>query len=153
MLIRLSLLILIVATTLGAGCTLSSTPTSTSTETANINGLNLLGEWRVEYIAGRGVIDYSPARVRFNEDGKLNGNASCNRFFGDYQQDGQRLIIKEPLGATRMLCVPALNEQEERLLAALPGTHNIAIRHGILTLTDDGGNEVLRAAKLDPTDT
>tara|TARA_R110000850_G_scaffold135116_3_gene256283 strand:- start:2452 stop:2901 length:450 start_codon:yes stop_codon:yes gene_type:complete len=149
MLIRLSLTALLVTATFLAGCALPSPPAATIAT----DKMSVIGEWRVEYIAGRGVIDNSPARLRFGEEGKLNGNASCNRFFGDYQRDANRLTIKEPLGTTRMLCIPALNEQEARLLTALPGTHNIAIRHGILTLTDDSGKEVLRAAQLEPTDT
>ncbi|MFC3154994.1 META domain-containing protein [Gilvimarinus japonicus] len=146
MLLRLSLFVSVVAVGLMAGCALSNAPaTSVSTNQA----VSLKGEWMVEYIAGRGVIDYSPARLQFTDDGKINGNASCNRFFGDYQLTQDRLTIQEPLGATRMLCIPALNDQEARLLAALPGTHNVRIQHGILRLMNDAGEEVLRAAKVD----
>lgn len=40
----------------------------------------LSGIWYIEYIGDRPVIDRSPARIQFTEDGAINGNASCNRF-------------------------------------------------------------------------
>ncbi|WP_049721619.1 META domain-containing protein [Gilvimarinus polysaccharolyticus] len=147
MLIRWSLFGVIAATGLMAGCALSGATSSAGAPAAPAPAI--VGDWQVEYIEGRGVIDYSPARLLFTDNGKINGNASCNRFFGDYQLADEQLTIKAPLGTTRMLCIPALNDQEARLLAALPGVHNIRIQHGILTLTNDAGEEVLRAAKID----
>jgi heat shock protein HslJ len=120
----------------------------TATQGAEQPVAKLQGQWRVEFIGERGVVDNSPARFTLSPDGKINGNASCNRFFGQYQQDGHTLSIKNPLGVTKMLCIPALNEQESRLLALLPGDHHIAVSHGILTLSNSAGEQVLRASKV-----
>ncbi|MEG8055390.1 META domain-containing protein [Sphingomonas sp. 22L2VL55-3] len=42
------------------------------------------GEWRVEDIRGTGVIDNSPATLLFGPDGRLSGNATCNRLIASY---------------------------------------------------------------------
>jgi len=124
-----------------AGCAMSSAPEAPLSDA-------IVGQWRVEYIADRGVVDRSPARLQFNEDGKLNGNASCNRFFANYQLAAGQLTV-DSIGSTKMLCHQALNEQETRFLTALPGVHNVSIEHGILSLTNAAGEQVLRMARVD----
>lgn len=104
------------------------------------------GIWVVEYIGDRPVVDRSPARIHFAEDGVLNGNASCNRFFGKYSYNEATLVI-EPLGTTRMACVPALMEQEARFLAAFPRAASASLEHGILILRDVNGQQIIRAAR------
>ncbi len=80
----------------------------------------LLGrEWVIEDIGGRGVIDGSPASLQFLPDGRLAGNATCNRLIASYAEAGGGLTIS-PAGATMMACPEALMEQEARLLALLP---------------------------------
>ena len=80
----------------------------------------LLGqEWVVENIAGGGVIDASHASLHFLADGRLAGNATCNRILGSYESDGNKLNIK-PAGTTMMACPEALMKQERKLLDLLP---------------------------------
>lgn len=80
----------------------------------------LLGrEWIVEDIAGRGVIDDTRPSLRFHADGRLSGNASCNRILGRYESQARTLRVR-PAGSTMMACPPALMEQEDRLLKLLP---------------------------------
>jgi len=38
----------------------------------------------VEFIGERPVIDNSPATIEFAGNGRVGGNASCNRFVGEY---------------------------------------------------------------------
>ena len=73
----------------------------------------------VENIAGGGVIDDSHASVHFLGDGRLAGNATCNRILGSYESDGNKLNIK-PAGTTMMACPEALMKQERKLLDLLP---------------------------------
>lgn len=104
----------------------------------------LEGQWRVESITGDGVIDYSPAQLFFDGQGKLSGNASCNRLFGEYDVAAGELIIGEQIGTTRMMCVPALMNQEQKLLSVLPGTHRMLWKQEVLYLLDERGGEILR---------
>lgn len=108
------------------------------------------GTWVVEYIGERPVIDRSPARVQFTEEGEIRGNASCNRFFGRYE--AQPVLSISPLGSTRMACIPALMEQEGRLLKILPNARSVHFEQGILILNDEHGAQVLRAARDEHTE-
>ena len=105
----------------------------------------LFGIWVVEYISERPVIDGSPARIQFGADGAINGNASCNRFFGDYTYQEGRLTIN-PLGSTRMMCLPSLMEQETRLLEFLPTARSASIENGLLILRDANGRLIIQAS-------
>ncbi|MDN5787416.1 serine hydrolase [Pseudorhodobacter sp.] len=80
----------------------------------------LLGrEWRVEDIAGGGVIDNTNANLHFMADGSLTGNATCNGIIGSYDTSGDTLTIT-PTGTTMMACPEALMNQERKLLDLLP---------------------------------
>lgn len=114
-----------------------------ATEAAHNN--ELLGIWVVEYISERAVIDASPARIQFGPDGAINGNASCNRFFGDYTYEDSRMVINH-LGSTRMMCLPALMEQEARLLEFLPTASSASIENGLLILRDANGQRIIQAS-------
>lgn len=115
------------------------------------NSDELFGIWVVETISERPVIDGSPARIQFGTDGAINGNASCNRFFGDYTYEDGRLTIN-PLGSTRMMCLPTLMEQETRLLEFLPTASSASIENGVLILRDAKGRLIIQASVEDTND-
>lgn len=107
----------------------------------------LSGTWYIEYIGDRPVLDRSPARVQFTEEGAINGNASCNRFFGSYTYSDENLGIPSNLGATKMMCLPALMEQEQRLFKHLPDAVQASLINGLLVLRDAQGNQVIKASR------
>lgn len=109
----------------------------------------LIGVWVVEFIGERPVVDRSPARIQFSGDGAIAGNASCNRFFGKYTYTKQALAI-DPLGSTRMMCLPALMEQEQRLLEQLPTATTASIENGLLILRDSADQRVIQASREEP---
>jgi len=104
-----------------------------------------IGTWQVEFIGTRPVIDYSPAVISFSADGQLSGNASCNRFSGAYQDTPEALSIG-PLATTRMMCPPALMEQEQRMLAALSEITGARVENNRLYLNDATGNLLFKAS-------
>ena len=104
------------------------------------------GPWFIEYIEDRPVIDRSPANIEFGEDGQVSGSASCNRFTGSYESAGGGLSIG-PLATTRMACIDALGEQEQRFLAAISQVSQWSIENGLLLLSDETGRQLFRAAK------
>ncbi|WP_286239629.1 META domain-containing protein [Neptuniibacter halophilus] len=75
----------------------------------------LLGQWRVEVIAGQPVIDRSRAALQFHADGRVTGSTGCNLLNAAYTQRGERLRIK-PAAVTMRACIPALGDQEYRFL-------------------------------------
>ncbi|WP_425313076.1 META domain-containing protein [Pseudomonas putida] len=96
-------------------------------------------EWFIEDIAGKGVVDNSPASLLFMPNGRLAGNASCNRLMASYTQDGDGLLIGDA-GATMMACPEALMNQERSLLDLLSMVERYSIDDTdalVLTTSDD----------------
>ena len=77
--------------------------------------------------------------VRFDEDGKVSGSASVNRFFGSIRMDEQgQLTWISPLGATNMAGPDELMKQETIFLSSLPKTERIRLEkiHLYMSTTD-----------------
>ncbi|WP_051960851.1 META domain-containing protein [Devosia riboflavina] len=103
----------------------------------------LIGDWKVEEIAGEPVIATSETSLAFDLDGSMHGNASCNRFFGGFSLTGEGLTLS-PGGATMMACETGLMEQEQKFLAALEQVNRFeSLADGRLRLVDVEGNTVL----------
>lgn len=99
-------------------------------------------EWLIEDIAGRGVIDRSPASLQFLPDGSLAGNTTCNRLIGSYEQSdgGVSLTLT---GTTMMACPPAMANQEQALLELLPQVVSSTFSEtGALILTTSTGDTI-----------
>ena len=128
-----------------AGLMLSACATrsgSSSSGAASTTALQA-GEWRVEDIAGAGVIDNSPATLLFGADGRLSGNASCNRLIASYTVDGSKLTIS-PAGTTMMACPPAVMDQERKLVDLLGTVSSYNIdREGTLILATASGKKIV----------
>lgn len=132
--------------TITAGLMLSACATTGSSVSsggnASVTALQA-GEWRVEVIAGAGVIDNSPATLLFGSDGRLSGNASCNRLIASYTIEGSKLTISSA-GTTMMACPPALMNQERKLVDLLGTVTRYSIdRTGALTLTSASGKQIV----------
>lgn len=99
----------------------------------------LLGEWRVEDLDGRGVVDRSHATVVFSDDGRLGGRGSCNSYGGAFTLTGESLSVGQ-LHSTLMACAESLMVQEQRLFELLEVVQRFEIADdGALILhTHDG---------------
>jgi heat shock protein HslJ len=65
-------------------------------------------------------------RLDFGEQGRLSGQAGCNRFSGAYSERG-RTVRASPIVATRMACPGARMTHEQRVLRLLGGP--VAMRY------------------------
>jgi len=103
------------------------------------------GEWIVETIGGAPVVDKSGATILFMEEGRVAGNASCNRFVGGYSLTGEGLSFSQ-MGTTMMACEEDLSLQEARLLELLQAVFRFEISpEGRLVLhTPDAQNITAR---------
>lgn len=100
-------------------------------------------EWVVQSMDGRGVIDNSRTTLTFDPKGQIAGRAGCNRYTGAYQSQGARLELKG-VATTRMICVPALMEQEARFLALLGQVVSFQLqRDGSLVLITQDQRRIL----------
>ena len=74
--------------------------------------------WRITEIDGTPALAEVPLELRFDPEGRITVQGSCNGWFAGYHLTGERLGIG-PLGATRMACPPPVMDQETHLFAAL----------------------------------
>jgi heat shock protein HslJ len=128
---------------LAAGCASggpAASPTPGPTASERAVGPLAGTSWQVEDIDGRGVIDRVQSTLSFDAAQRVAGRAACNRYFGTYQQSDDTIGIKAA-GATRMMCPPAVMDQESRFLTAL-GAVTTARREGDKLLLLDGSGRV-----------
>lgn len=84
------------------------------------------------------IADTDPTTV-FGTDGQVNGNATCNNYFGPYTITGTSLKIG-PLGSTLMACpTTAQQDQETQFLAALQAATTFNVQGLTLELRDNSG--------------
>lgn len=118
-----------------------------STDVAKQDTVPLQGSWHIEAVQGQPTVDYSPAQITFDAEGKISGNNSCNNFFGQYSQQGQELKII-PGGSTMKACVDALMQQEHKVMQALPLVAKAKLVEGRLTLLSSDDKAVFVLSQL-----
>ena len=74
--------------------------------------------WRLEDLAGTGVLDRVQATLEFPEPGRTGGLGSCNRFNGVVTIEGDSIHFGG-IAATRRACPEAVMQQETKYFAAL----------------------------------
>lgn len=117
-----------------------------STPQTQLEDLAIEGTWHIESANGQPVIDYSPAQLTFEAEGKLTGNNSCNNFFGNYVLAGQSLQL-QPAGSTMKACVDALMAQEQRVMQVMPEVTQAQMAKGKLLLKDADDKTVMVLSK------
>jgi heat shock protein HslJ len=90
------------------------------------------GDWQVAEVAGQARAEGTT--IAFAPDGRVSGQAGCNRYFGSYALEGG--LTLSPLGATRMACPEPIMAEENAFLDAIGRVTGYAM--GV-----DGGAEVL----------
>jgi heat shock protein HslJ len=105
-------------------------------------------QWKLEDLAGGGVIDHSAATLAFPEAGKIAGNDSCNSFFGNVEINGTAIKLM-PLGATRMACPEAVMNQETKYMDALQAAERFEWKDPYLLVYCKGYEKPLRFTRLE----
>ena len=90
--------------------------------------------WLAKDIGSRGVIDDAQTTITFDAEGRVAGSGGCNRYFGPVTIGGSAIRFGD-IGATRMACVPALMDQEQKFFDALAATRSYRF--------DDPGNKLV----------
>src|SRR5215467_5271647 len=103
-------------------------------------------QWTVEEIGGKPMFENSKATLAFFQADRVAGNGSCNRFMGPAEISGDK--IKLGLAGTRMMCGPAMSDQESMYLKTLEGAQRFAVREGCGSDIDNQKLEFLAGAKL-----
>ena len=125
------------------------TSTSSETEAKPVRTILSGTIWLVEDIAGKGVIDNAQTTIRFDESGRVSGSTGCNLFNGTATIEGN--IIKfGQLATTRRACVPALMDQEQRLLKAMGEVRSFAVdQNGLLHLNGANSEPLSRLSPME----
>lgn len=107
-------------------------------------------EWVVEDIDNAGIVDSSRVIMAFDAASRrLGGSGGCNRYNAAFDLSGEGLSIG-PAAATRMACLPALMEQEQRFFAVLPRISRFDIDEtGALLVYSNDQQEPLIRARID----
>ena len=101
------------------------------------------GEWVVEDLAGKGIIDSSHISIIFMDENRLGGSSSCNRYSGEYELEGTKFTVGDNMASTRMACAPALMNQEDRFLKLLMSVDQARFGdHGELLLSTPEGDTI-----------
>lgn len=77
------------------------------------------------------------------QEGRVAGSTGCNRFGAPYTADGDKIDLGAAF-STKMACAPPLDALERSYLAALHNVERWHVDDNVLSLSDGGGNELLR---------
>jgi heat shock protein HslJ len=120
----------------------------TSTASAGQDEILSGRSWVAEDINGKAVMDMLQTTLEFGEDGKVGGNAGCNRYFGSVKIEGDKIEFG-PLGATRKMCPESIMNQEDAFFKSVPEVVRWRIENGLLFLYSDGDSPILRLSEID----
>ena len=109
----------------------------------------LPGNWLVETIQDKAVMVKGAAQLTFDQENRLSGSASCNNISTSYSSKNNSLTIA-PIATTRKMCVPALMEQESKLLQALSKVRRFQLNNGQLSMYDQQGSVQITAKRTKP---
>lgn len=98
--------------------------------------------WLAVDIDGYGAGNAAQSTISFSNDDQLSGKGGCNSFLGPYEVNGARVKFG-PFAMTKMMCEPAIAEQEDAFLLALAKAATMEVDGAFMYLRDSAGNPVL----------
>ncbi len=108
---------------------------------------DLIGSaWQLEDLAGKTPLPDAAVTLEFPDSGRVIGRASCNRYFGDARLDGTAISLGA-LGATRMACADAVNQQETEYLRLLQAAERYEFDGATLRIYSKGVTAPLRFSR------
>ena len=99
--------------------------------------------WRPSHIGEMRMDATNSLSLQFELDGKINGSAGCNRYFGSYKLDAGTLVI-ESVGMTRMACPEPAMSIEISFIEALQSAASVAHRDDRIAIMNKDGAATAR---------
>jgi heat shock protein HslJ len=119
-----------------------SSAAANGAESSDLAGTSWVLEQINDAAGARPAANGSQPTLDFGTDGRVTGNATCNRFFGPYTQDGATLSVGM-LASTMMACTDeSWNEQEQAYMAALGAAEQAQIVGDTLVISGADGVEL-----------
>ena len=106
----------------------------------------LVGDWKIESIGQKPVLEDAEAVLVFTEDGALSANVGCNQAGGSYRLGTSGLEIG-PLAATRKMCEGEVMAQEDAFFSAIGQVSEYRAKGNVLHLLDGPGNILVTASR------
>jgi heat shock protein HslJ len=119
-----------------------STQRSATTPMPDLRHALAAHEWLLD---GSGA---QPVTLAFGAD-TVSGAAPCNGYHGGFSIKGDDTIAISMLASTKRACAPEVMRAEQKYLAALQGTHEVAVSGQQLVLSRSGGGRLAYTA-IDP---
>lgn len=106
---------------------------------------SIQGEWNIETAMNKSTLNgEKPATITFGADGRINGCATVNQFFGDYKNNKGKLTFST-VGMTRMM---GQSMDIERVICeALDKTATVKVKGNSATIYDKDGKEIMTLKK------
>ena len=96
------------------------------------------------------LVENSKTTFSCDEDGKVAGVATINRYFGNFNlKENGDIVWNKAFGMTRMAGPPELMEQEAAFMQALPQTAQLYLKASKLILISKDEFTTLEFAKID----
>lgn len=103
--------------------------------------------WRLTALRGAAPLEGHVPTLSWEADGRIHGQASCNRYFGEWSGTPQQLQLKS-VGMTKMACFPdSVGQQETAFVQTLAQVRRLRMDGAQLVLEDNGGQALLRFAR------
>jgi putative lipoprotein len=90
--------------------------------------------WRLVEMGGVPALADPPATLVFDDDGRVSGMATCNRFSGPVTLTGSAITFGMLVSTKRACLNEAANEQEQKYMTALNGSERYELAGTMLTL-------------------
>ncbi len=125
-----------------AGCATAAPPTASSPSASAPAAPQLAGtQWRFVAVQGAPVPHGVRATMRFDNGGRVSGNAGCNSFGASFLAEGDGSLHFGQVLSTKMACLQpeGAMETERRVMDALAHTAHARVENGEMTLLDVTG--------------
>lgn len=106
-------------------------------------------QWQVTRLGDASLPD-KPLTISFAADNRSFGYAGCNRFFGQYTQQGETLQLSH-IGSTRMSCAPEHNKLEQHYLRGLLEVRTLVPREQGIGLLNALGETLMELSPVPAT--
>jgi putative lipoprotein len=104
-------------------------------------------EWLLEDLNGTGVVDGVQTTLKFDAADRISGSAGCNRYFATVQIEGADFKVG-PIGSTKMMCPPAVSDQETAFFKSLENAQRFRFEDSFLLIDSLGQNKPLKFTRL-----
>lgn len=120
-------------------------------ETADMGANSLAGtKWQLVDVLGDAIVANTRPTLDFTDDGKVEGNGTCNNFSGPVTITGTTIKFG-PLVSTKKACADeAGNAQEVKYLAALNDAESYTVEGTTLNVMVKGMPQPLRFTRTEP---